>query len=96
MSPVAKALMSSARTNWQTPEPVLYLAREFFGGEIDLDPCTNKDNPARANKCFYPPKEDGLAAPWAAWSIWVNPPYGRDVGLWVHKCLFGDQGTVLT
>lgn len=68
-----------------TPPEVVALVVECFG-EISLDPCCN---PGKANipaKKVYRERDDGLSKPWHG-SVYVNPPYGRDVAEWVLKAL---------
>lgn len=68
-----------------TPAYVVEPLRELLGG-IDLDPCTTPDNPICALR-FYSPPQDGLALPWDARSIFVNPPYGRAREPWARRCV---------
>jgi hypothetical protein len=76
-------MMSSVKSDWETPDEVLDLVREVFGGEIDLDPCSVKGNPTGAGEHFYPPL-DGLAMSWHG-RVFLNPPYGRALPAWVKK-----------
>lgn len=70
--------------DWQTPPEFLRLVRDVFGCQIGLDPCTVDSNPTRAGT-FMTPKEDGLSAAWAgACPVFMNPPYGREIGLWTQ------------
>ena len=69
-----------------TPPDVLEPVRCILGG-IELDPCTTPDNPCRADR-FYAPPQDGLALPWDAASIYVNPPYGKAREPWVDRCIY--------
>jgi DNA N-6-adenine-methyltransferase (Dam) len=58
---------------------------EFYGGVIDLDPCSNSvDNPSVPAEFHYTVKLDGLGLPWAG-KVFVNPPYGRELSKWVNK-----------
>lgn len=78
-----KALFSSKRFDYITPK-WLYekLNAEFH---FDLDPCTSEDNPLDT-KYFFTEKDDGLKKDWCfANSVFINPPYGRDVGDWAKK-----------
>lgn len=80
-------LMSSAKPDWQTPDVVLDLVRQFNGGTIGLDPCTVDDNPTGARH-WYTPREDGLSQDWCGYGlVYVNPPYGRTIGHWTAKCI---------
>ena len=65
-----------SRSDWQTPEWVLNLAREVIGGPIGLDPATTPENPTKA-VTFYTKADNGLHMPWSADSIWLNPPWSR-------------------
>jgi hypothetical protein len=68
-----------------TPAYVLDPVRSALGG-IDLDPCTEPDNPVGAAR-FYALPQDGATLPWNAESIFVNPPYGRARERFVDRCL---------
>lgn len=68
-----------------TPAYVLEPVREALGG-IELDPCTEPDNPTGAS-IFFAVDVDGLTQPWDARSIFVNPPYGKAKEPWVRRCM---------
>lgn len=55
-------------------------------GGIGLDPCTEPDNPTRADS-FYCLPDDGCALPWAAETVFCNPPYGEVRTRWVERCI---------
>jgi hypothetical protein len=84
-----------SNNSWCTPESLLVLIREFFGGEIDLDPCSNEHATVHA-KTEYRLPTDGLAAPWFG-KVFVNPPYGKDterktnLDHWVRRCVRAHQ-----
>ncbi|GGH93859.1 DNA N-6-adenine-methyltransferase [Arthrobacter liuii] len=69
-----------------TPAYVLDPIKEALGGSIELDPCTDPDNPVRAER-FYAPPLDGAEMPWDAQTIFVNPPYGKARERWVERCM---------
>ena len=77
-----------ARQAMLTPEYALDPIRELLGG-IGLDPCTEPDNPTRADQ-FYCLPADGAAMPWEAESVFCNPPYGEARNRWVERCI--DEG----
>ena len=90
MSPVAKQLMTSARTgtgrdDWCTPDVVLDRVRRV--GRIALDPCSNANSIVGANiSCDE--QADGLAHDWRADEdavVYVNPPYSQ-LRKWVARC----------
>jgi hypothetical protein len=68
-----------------TPAYILEPVRRLLGS-IELDPCTEPDNPTGATR-FYSPPEDGCALPWNTRSIWCNPPYGEVRERWVDRCI---------
>lgn len=76
---------SHARQAMLTPVYVLEPVRELMGG-FGLDPCTDPDNPTRADR-FYCLPDDGCSLPWDARSVWCNPPYGEARDRWVDRCI---------
>ena len=77
-----KLMFSSKEEKWQTPQDFFDKLNEEF--DFTLDPCCQIDS-AKCNK-FYTPKEDGLIQDWQGETVFVNPPYGRDLKFWVEKC----------
>ena len=78
----AKVLFSSKSMEWATPRPFFMRLNEEFG--FTLDPCAKPHN-ALCNK-YFTEEDDGLIQNWQGHRAFVNPPYGRAVGLWVKKC----------
>lgn len=82
----------SVSHHWGTPPKYVDAIRKFFGGEIALDPCSNEFSIVKAAVEYRLPESDGLTSSWEAQTIFVNPPYGRDVirGTnikdWLRKC----------
>lgn len=77
-----KGLFSSATDDWATPQAFFdELNSEFL---FTLDPCAS---PANA-KCerYYTREQDGLFKDWQGERVFCNPPYGREIAKWVHKC----------
>jgi site-specific DNA-methyltransferase (adenine-specific) len=77
-----KVLFSSKNMCWETPK-ALYekLNKEF---NFDLDPCASADNAKCSN--FFTEEDDGLAQEWGPnRTVFVNPPYGREIKNWVKK-----------
>src|SRR5262249_51212479 len=78
--------------HWCTPLNYVNAVREFFGGTIALDPCSNRDSIVHAEVEYRLPKADGLRAAWDYSTIFVNPPYGADrergttIRDWLRKC----------
>lgn len=76
-----KVLFSSKKHDWETPlEFFKELDKEFC---FSLDPCATEST----SKCarFYTKEQDGLTKSWAGENVYVNPPYGREIGKWVKK-----------
>lgn len=80
----------ASRSTWLTPQWVLDIVRATLDGPIGLDPATTADNPTGAVQ-FYTPEQDGLAMPWSASSIFLNPPWSRkesmDLRPWLARAM---------
>jgi site-specific DNA-methyltransferase (adenine-specific) len=73
---------SSASDDWPTPSWLVdQLATEF--GAFDLDPAATAGN-AKAPR-YFTEDDDGLSQPWCARRVFLNPPYGRTIGMWMAK-----------
>ncbi len=78
--------------HWGTPQKYINVVREFFGGAIDLDPCSNVYSLVNARVEYSLPEHDGLNETWNFPTIYVNPPYGTDplrgtrISHWLAKC----------
>lgn len=73
-------MFSSKTDKWATPQAFFdKLNKEF---DFTLDVCALPENAKCKN--YYTPKEDGLSRPWTG-NVWCNPPYGREISLWVQK-----------
>lgn len=77
---------TSKTPEWGTPRWVLELAADLFGVDAwELDPCAPAAHSC-GERCYDLARgEDGLELPWDARTIWLNPPFGRDVGRWLDK-----------
>ncbi len=81
---------SSSFDAYETPQWLVKEVTRFFGGYIDLDPCTSERNPTGAlhtftNVCL---EDNGLEQTWNyphVRSVYVNSPYGRQLPLWAAK-----------
>jgi len=71
----------SSASAWSTPGTFFErLDREF---KFTLDPCASHEN-TTCNK-YYTEEDDGLAQSWSGETVFMNPPYGRDIGMWLRK-----------
>lgn len=84
--------INSQNQNWGTPPKYISAIKDFFGGDIDLDPCSNQHSVVYAKTEYCLPFHDGLRESWNFRRIFVNPPYGadRDRGTriihWLSRC----------
>lgn len=76
-----RTLFTSRSEEYSTPS-------EFFGKldeefHFTLDPCASYSN----HKCseWFSKAEDGLNRSWARHRVFMNPPYGRKIHLWMKK-----------
>lgn len=75
-------LMFSSKSNeWDTPKDFYEKLNEEFN--FNLDPCSTHEN-AKCEK-HYTILEDGLKQDWGGHTVFMNPPYGRDIRRWVQK-----------
>lgn len=82
------AVHFSSRTHeWPTPDWLFELLdREF---RFSLDPCSSDAN-ARCARHFTR-REDGLTQDWTRDVVFMNPPYGREIGQWMRKAFESAQ-----
>ena len=77
-------MFSSASDKWATPQKFFNELNEEF--HFTLDPCADVTN----HKCdkYFTEEQDGLSQDWGNETVFINPPYGRDVtGKWVAKAV---------
>lgn len=71
----------SRTCEWATPPNFFQaLDKEF---SFTLDPCCTAEN-AKCKK-HYTRAEDGLVQSWQGETVFMNPPYGREIGIWMRK-----------
>ena len=76
------------KTNtWLTP---LYIVRSL--GEFDFDPCGFPGHPTAKTIICLP--ENGLERKWEG-RVWLNPPYGRSINVWLKKFTQHNDGIAL-
>jgi len=76
-----KGLFSSATNEWSTPQEFYeQLNKEY---RFTLDPCCTRETA----KCdhFYTKEDDGLSKSWEGHTVFMNPPYGREIKDWIKK-----------
>jgi len=70
----------STRLDHATPDAVFKQLDEEF--HCTLEPCATPENA----KCeeYFTPEVDGLKQEWHG-RVFMNPPYGREIGKWMRK-----------
>lgn len=87
MGKINAGLMTSASDDWGTPQAFFDELNEEFG--FTLDACASKRN-AKCER-FFSIEENGLEQTWTG-TVWLNPPYGREIGLWLKKAVESWRG----
>ena len=72
---------SSETNEWSTPIDLYNSLDEIYN--FTLDPCSTKEN-AKCDK-FFTIEDDGLKQDWSKDTVFMNPPYGREIKDWVKK-----------
>ena len=74
-------LMFSSKTPlWATPQDFFDMLDSQY--HFTLDVCAVPENAKCTN--FFTPEIDGLLQQWNG-VCFMNPPYGREIGKWIHK-----------
>ena len=72
---------SSATCEWATPGWLFEALHREFGFTVDV--CATAENAKCAR--FYSRAQDGLRQEWGGEVVFMNPPYGREIGAWMRK-----------
>ena len=77
---ISKGLFTSSSDEWSTPQDLFDALNKEFS--FTLDVCATHEN----RKCdeYFTREDDGLTREWYG-NVWMNPPYGRQIGDWVRK-----------
>lgn len=71
---------TSKSYEWETPQELFdELDNEF---NLILDPCCTRENVKCIN--YFTKEIDGLKQDWK-WNVFMNPPYGKEIGKWMKK-----------
>ena len=71
----------SETSEWATPKDFFDKLNDEF--HFTLDPCATDSN-KKVNR-FFTKKDNGLEKSWESEIVFMNPPYGREIGRWVEK-----------
>ncbi len=85
-------LYSSKTPEWETPQGLFDDLDREFG--FTLDACATDEN-AKVPGRYFTKAQDGLVQDWDRQIVWMNPPYGGEIGRWVRKASEARGGTVV-
>ncbi len=71
---------SSQTPEWETPQSLFDTLNNTY--HFTLDPCATPQNAKCAR--FFTKEQDGLSQTWTG-TVFLNPPYGREIGKWIQK-----------
>lgn len=77
---VSNVMFSSNTDLWSTPQN--FFDRYNLVHSFDLDVCATAENAKCAS--YFSIETDGLSKKWYG-SVWMNPPYGREISKWIEK-----------
>ena len=77
-------ILTSDERSWETPPAFMEFLREQTGCNPSLDVAASSSN-AKA-PAFFDKSDDGLIQDWSG-IVWMNPPFGRELPLWVDKAV---------
>lgn len=81
---------SKMRTDeWLTPPQIIKSL-----GEFDLDPCAPVVRPWNTAKNHFTIYDNGLSKEWEG-RVWLNPPYGTEMGRWMNKMQYHNNGIAM-
>lgn len=82
-----EGMFSSKSDEWETPQKTFDELNDEF--RFDLDPCADESN----HKCekYFTKEQDGLLQDWGGFSVFCNPPYGKELSKWVMKSYWESQ-----
>ena len=78
------AMTSSEHHDWATPPNFVRFLEHYFYLEFDLDAAADIFNTKAP--IFFSKAENSLFQNWFG-NVWLNPPYGKNQGVWIEKCI---------
>jgi len=79
--------VTDGRNDFGTPDHIVQFYAKIYG-EFEVDAAANEEN--HKAPIWYGPGgffEDAIEGAWLNKRHWLNPPYGRDIGLWIVKTI---------
>lgn len=74
-------MLRSTTVERETPDELFQTLNSFY--HFTLDPCASHIN-AKCDK-YYTKETDGLSKSWKGEVVFMNPPYGKDIEIWMKK-----------
>ena len=84
-----EAMFSSKSNEWETPQSFFDRLNQTLG-PFTLDPCATKET-TKVPENFFTQEEDGLMKDWEGETVFMNPPYGREISMWMRKAYLESQ-----
>lgn len=85
-----KVYFSSNTDLWSTPQEFYdHLHKEF---KFTLDPCADDSN--HKTEKYFTKEDNGLDQDWSGHTVFMNPPYGREIKQWMDKASKEDATVV--
>src|SRR5579875_1125348 len=81
-----RGMFSSLTPEWPTPDAVFQALDRRY--QFTLDACATAEN-AKCER-FFTPEQNALQQDWSG-AVWLNPPYGRQIGHWLKKAYESSQ-----
>lgn len=84
-------MFTSNTDNWATPIKLFEELNSIYN--FTLDPCSSHEN----HKCskYFTIEENGLNQCWDNEIVFMNPPYGKEIPLWIKKASEIKNGIVV-
>lgn len=77
------------KDEWLTPPEIIKAL-----GVFNLDPCSPVNRPWDTEEQHFSVADNGLSRPWHG-RVWLNPPYGRETGIWLNRLVAHGNGVAL-
>lgn len=76
-------LFMSLRKDWETPEAFFDMVNKRF--HFTIDAAASDEN--HKLKRYWTRENSAFDHTWDNERIWCNPPYGREIGKWIHHAV---------
>jgi phage N-6-adenine-methyltransferase len=86
MKMIDSPMMSSKTDLWSTPKEFFNNVNKQFN--FTLDVCASPEN-AKCEK-FFTKEDNGIMQKWEG-VCWMNPPYGKGIGIWIEKAYLSSK-----